>query len=572
MIWWAEQPKRAREEQNAIGDLAERNQWLVNVEMRPAQNLRLAFDFDIQIGERSIPLTLVYPDFFPDAAPSILARDRELLSGHQYGPEGELCLEYRPDNWTPEITGAMMIESAHRLLSSEEETGQPAPSEHRTTRAQRMRYSALRFLYSTETLEGLSLVPQGQVTEAEIHEHHTAGTYVAQLSRIGPADAPLWRETNKRGGETRTLKTIIVRTSAGVARPCQDFGELRAQLWSDGFSGLAAELAGGPAAAVVLLFDGARLQVASVYSDAEQQKLIRYDTIFAEPEGIRLDPEYERLNGAKVAVVGCGSVGSKVAVQLARSGVARFILVDGDVLASGNLVRNELDWRSVGIHKAPALGARLKEINPDCTVSAWTNPLGGQESGAMASATMAAIEDCDLIIDATAEPRVFNLCSAIARRTEKPMCWAQVFGGGTGGIVARVRPGIDPTPLTARQRIEAWYHEQGVEWPDAGSSQPYAETTSSGMPMIADDADMSVIASHLSRLAIDLLARPDATIFPYSAYVIGLRDRWLFTAPFDVRPIDLGDSDTWGTGAELGDAEAFNALIADLLPSASDAS
>jgi hypothetical protein len=151
-------------------------------------------DFVLEVGERRIPLTLVYPDFFPDAAPSILARDRELLSSHQYGPSGELCLEHRPDNWTPDVTGAMMIESAHRLLSVEEQTGQPAPAEHRVTRAQRMRYSTFRFLYFKDTLSWLGMVAEGTVAEGEMQEQDTAGTYVAQLSRIGTADAPLWRE------------------------------------------------------------------------------------------------------------------------------------------------------------------------------------------------------------------------------------------------------------------------------------------------------------------------------------------------------------------------------------------
>jgi len=182
----------------------------------------------------------------------------------------------------------------------------------------------------------------------------------------------------------------------------------------------------------------------------------------------------------------------------------------------------------------------------------------------MAAATMAAIETCDLIVDATADSGVFNLCAAIARRAEKPMCWAQVFGGGVGGIVVRLRPGLDPTPLTARQRIDAWYAAQGVDWPDDGSSRPYADTGDGGVPLIADDADVSVIASHLSRFAIDLLAHPGATAFPYPAYVIGLSDRWLFTAPFDVRPIDLGDADAWGAASEPSDKAALEALLADL--------
>lgn len=86
-------------------------------------------------------------------------------------------------------------------------------------------------------------------------------------------------------------------------------------------------------------------------------------------------------------------------------------------------------------------------------------------------------------------------------------------------------------PPTARQSIEKWYAEQGMDWPDDGSPPPYTETIGVGTPLISDDADVSVIASHLSRFAIDLFARPDATIFPYSAYLIGLAERWIFTAP-----------------------------------------
>lgn len=570
MIWWAEQPGRAQSERNAIGDLAERSVWLANVKMRLEGTL-LAFDFELEFGERKIPLTLVYPDFFPDATPSILARDRELLSSHQYGPAGELCLEHRPDNWTADVTGSMMIESAYRLLSTEQETGQPAPADHHTTRAQRMRCSAFRLLFSKDTLAGLGKVAEGQFAVGEMQEQDTAGTYVAQLSRIGQADAPLWREARQRGGDARSFPAIVVGIPAGSGRICKDFDELKALLWSHGLSGLATDIKNGSDLVGIVLFDGQRLHVPMVFGEPGARKLINYDAVFAEPEGVRLDATYERLKAAKVAIVGCGSVGSKAAVQLARSGVGSFVLVDGDVLSAGNLVRNELDWRSVGVHKAQALGARLKEVNADCTFIARTNPLGGQESGAMAAATMAAIETCDLIVDATADPGVFNLCAAIARRAKKPICWAQVFGGGAGGIIVRLRPSMDPTPLTARQRIESWYAEQGVEWPDDGSTKPYADTGEGGVPLIADDADVTVIASHLSRFAIDLLARPDATIFPYPAYVVGLSDRWLFTAPFDVRPIDLGESDAWGAEPGAGDMDALKGLLAELTAGTTDA-
>ncbi|WP_185268932.1 ThiF family adenylyltransferase [Halopseudomonas xiamenensis] len=571
MIWWADLPARAQAERNAVADLTDRNTWLLNVVWRLAANLQLAADFDFEIGERTIPLTLVYPDFFPDATPSILPRDGVRLSGHQYGTAGELCLEHRPDNWTPDVTGAMMIESAHRLLSSEQETGEAAPSDHRTLPAQRSRGAILRFLYSCEVWTGISMVEVGQAAEAEIQEHNFAGFYAAQLSHIGPADAPIWTEQRKRGHGAYKLRAVIAHLPEGTLKKCKTFDELKLLLETHGFGALATELSVASDGVGVILFDGIDLQVPMVLRKDGSPLLINYETVFSELDGVRLDPEYDRLAAAKIAVVGCGSVGSKVAVHLARSGVGSFVLIDGDLLKSGNLVRNELDWRAVGIHKAPALATRLKEVSADCIVTTRTTVMGGQESGGTLSATMRDIEECDLIIDATADATVFNLCAAIARRAEKPMCWAQVFGGGAGGIVVRLRPKIDPTPLTARQRIEGWYADQGVEWPDDGSSQPYAETNGAGTPLIADDADVSVVAAHLSRFAIDILARPEATIFPYSAYLIGLTETWLFTAPFDVRPIDLGERDAWGVDPEAGDANALKQLLADLLPGKSDA-
>ncbi len=71
--------------------------------------------------------------------------------------------------------------------------------------------------------------------------------------------------------------------------------------------------------------------------------------------------------------------------------------------------------------------------------------------------------------------------------------------------------------------------------------------------------------------AVDLLARPDATIFPYPAYLIGLREKWLFSAPFDVRPIDLGEADAWGTVKDADAAKALEEFLADLDPAAADA-
>jgi len=569
VIWWLLQPVRAQAERAAIGDLAGRVPWLANVIWRIGDELKLVAEFDLLVGDSIIPLTLLYPDYFPDGAPSVLPRNGIRLSSHQYGAAGELCLEYRPDNWSPDITGAMMVESAHRLLSTEIETAEPAPSAHRTSPAQQMRGESFRFVLTQDAMDGLAGVGAGDAVEAEAEEHVFAGCFVAQLTRIGTAGASNWIEPDRRGGIVGLIQAWIVRLPAGTAGPVGGVHELLTFLEAHAFRTVATEMRSGGPGKFTILIDQGIVRPMLVYGAAEALRLVEYKTAVAEPSKPRLDPEYAPLSACKVAIVGCGSVGSKVAMHLVRAGVRKFVLVDGDVLASGNLVRNELDWRAVGLHKSSALAARLKEIRAGCDVTTYCIVMGGQESGAIIAGAMRSIEDCDVIIEATADARAFNLCAAISRRSRKPMCWGQVFGGGIGGIVVRLRPGMDPTPLTARQRIEAWYASLGVPWPDDGSSNAYA-ITENGLPLIADDAEVSVIAAHLARMAVDLAARPGASVFPYSAYVVGMRDSWIFSAPFDTRPIDLGGSDTWGEVPESGADDARQQLIADLLPKSTD--
>src|SRR5262249_28179112 len=67
----------------------------------------------------------------------------------------------------------------------------------------------------------------------------------------------------------------------------------------------------------------------------------------------------------------------------------------------------------------------------------------------------------------------------------------------------------------------------------------YGGQGAEGSPLVADDAEVAVIAAHTTRMAIDALVRPTDSAFPHPAYVIGLSADWIFAAPFDTRPIDF---------------------------------
>lgn len=127
--------------------------------------------------------------------PNIIYR----VSGHQYGDGGELCLEYRADNWDPAVSGAMMIESAHRLLVAEDPDTQhraPAPSAHRTSIGQDLRSQTFRFLVTRSLLEHVGPLPcpsiqQGFVKEAQPPKK----IWTAHIGRLGSETAPDWVET-----------------------------------------------------------------------------------------------------------------------------------------------------------------------------------------------------------------------------------------------------------------------------------------------------------------------------------------------------------------------------------------
>jgi sulfur-carrier protein adenylyltransferase/sulfurtransferase len=148
-MWWIKDPDRLKGEVSAVDALRENEPRLSAATPRLTEKLELAFDFDLLVNGETLPFTLRYPAFFPETPPLVIPRDGRQLSNHQYGNGGELCLEYRPDNWEPHITGARLIESAYRLLSTEMSPGEEraiVASEHSVSLGQQLRGWVFRFL------------------------------------------------------------------------------------------------------------------------------------------------------------------------------------------------------------------------------------------------------------------------------------------------------------------------------------------------------------------------------------------------------------------------------------------
>jgi adenylyltransferase/sulfurtransferase len=142
-----------------------------------------------------------------------------------------------------------------------------------------------------------------------------------------------------------------------------------------------------------------------------------------------------KLAAARVAVVGCGALGSVVAMTLARAGVGFLRLVDRDIPELSNLPRQVLfDEADVaaGLPKAVAAAGRLATINSQIAIE----PVVADLSAANAADLLGG---CDVIVDGSDNFEARFLVNEVACRRRVP--W--VHGGAIGaeGRVLAIVPG-----------------------------------------------------------------------------------------------------------------------------------
>lgn len=72
---------------------------------------------------------------------------------------------------------------------------------------------------------------------------------------------------------------------------------------------------------------------------------------------------FERLRSTRVAILGCGAVGSWTAVQLAHSGLENFTVIDDDQVEESNLNRSIFLHDDIGQPKVEAISSALHRIS-----------------------------------------------------------------------------------------------------------------------------------------------------------------------------------------------------------------
>jgi len=152
-------------------------------------------------------------------------------------------------------------------------------------------------------------------------------------------------------------------------------------------------------------------------------------------------PELIAMRDKKILIIGLGSIGSPVAIQMARAGVEALLLVDKDIVVPGNTVRWALGMNAVGLHKAIALAEYISQNYPSVNLTAKPMQIGHPEASQNeVEDLISMINGVDLVIDATASIEVNQYISSLCKDQGVAYQWLSTTEGAYGGIIGRILP------------------------------------------------------------------------------------------------------------------------------------
>jgi tRNA A37 threonylcarbamoyladenosine dehydratase len=154
--------------------------------------------------------------------------------------------------------------------------------------------------------------------------------------------------------------------------------------------------------------------------------------------------ELEKIQQAHICVVGIGGVGSWAVEALARSGVQKLTLIDGDDISRSNMNRQCHTLEStIGQMKAEVMKQRVLDINPDCRVQAVEQYLSDENIFELLMPGKQKPFDC--VIDAIDRIKYKALMIYFCKRNKLPV----VTTGGAGGL-------LDPTQIEVKDLSRTW--------------------------------------------------------------------------------------------------------------------
>ncbi|EOV0118949.1 ThiF family adenylyltransferase [Vibrio parahaemolyticus] len=180
-------------------------------------------------------------------------------------------------------------------------------------------------------------------------------------------------------------------------------------------------------------------------------------------------PEVSELGSKSVCIVGCGMLGSTIAIKLAQAGINKLYLIDNDTIDATTSVRYALGLQYSGLSKVHALHSYIQANYPFTAVEPIYHAFGTPIMNEHGQLAMQALDEADIIVDAAAEQGVSYFLSHRLNALNAPSVVVTTRPGTWGGEVWNLTNPEGP----CWSCLQRYQHEKTLPMPngdDSGSS------------------------------------------------------------------------------------------------------
>jgi proteasome lid subunit RPN8/RPN11 len=270
---------------------------------------------------------------------------------------------------------------------------------------------------------------------------------------------------------------------------------------------------------------------------------------------------YAAPDRRRAVLVGAGSLGSQLSLNLAREGAFGWTTVDDDHLLPHNLVRHALFADDVGAPKAPALAYKLSGLLSEPVTSIQCNVLNSGDD--VCPRLTAVLTDAHVIIDASASVAVSRHLSDLPDVKARRVC---AFFNPLGTSVVLLAENTDRS-VTLRD-LEAQYHRLALTEEQlsghlvSGSSSVRYTGSCRALTNRIPASNAAILSALAARGIASALATNDATI-----------SIWTLSPEGDVHrvqhkgaPVTTAQLGAWSIFYDAGLLDNLSAMRRDKLP------
>lgn len=488
-----------------------------------------------------------YPESYPFAPPQIYPKDRSShwVPKHQYINTGRFCLNIREKTWTSSLSAADIIKSLRDLLMAEEirkikkEDKLILYEDDEPTRLQKI-FKKTQCIIPSD----IDFPSDNSFGVFNYFMYLSAGTHRIVVKGItyenGSFKSAIAKQVWKSASLFSDFYGIWIKTSLtniGAMLYISEFTELKKFLIENKIipeEDFLCKNAEGGQYTDFLIFDQEfnnlffYLECSAKKNNVEPYRAYFMDlkTIF---DRVPNKDNYAMLVNKKATIIGCGSVGSKVAEYLTKAGVGKFVLIDNDIITSENIIRHACQLDDISIEKVYAIGNKLQKINPQVIVQPVVKDLY-----VIDSLIQEKIKDSDVLVVATAaNEEIFN---EYAYNQGIPAVYSKVYPFGFGGEILRIIPKVTPCFECAHYFKETLIDEQfnDAVFPDCRMLSYDQTYDGQQIPLPALAIDSDFVALITSKLALELLIDNDYDNFRDVPNIIlwGNKKEWIFDQPY----------------------------------------